>query len=123
MATPILDITEVADGQIDQFAIYNEALRDLEASENAAVSLDLSASDLTVTAEQMTRNKVFVTTGNAVSRTLSFPARIRNFLVRNTGSATLIVSIGSTTINVATLKTRMFQSDGATNGLVLLDLT
>jgi hypothetical protein len=122
MATPILDITEVADGQIDQFAVYNQALRDLEAAANAQLSIDLSAGNHSLTSAEFTRNFVFVTTGNAVSRTLSAPATIRTFVIRNAGSATLIVSVGSTTINVATAKSRMFYTDGTANWLVVLDL-
>jgi hypothetical protein len=123
MSTPILDITEVADGQIDQFAVYNQALRDLEAASNAQVSLDLSGGDYSLSAAEFTRNFVFITTGNAVSRTLSVPPTIRTFVVRNTGSATLIVSVGSTTINIATAKSRMFYTDGTANGIVALDFT
>jgi hypothetical protein len=123
MATPILNITEVADGQIDQFLVYNQALRDLEAATNAILPLDLSAANRSITSTEFTRNYIFVTTGNAVSRTLSFPSQIRNFVVRNAGSAVLIAAVGTTQINVPVGRSRMFYSDGTTNGLVLLDFT
>lgn len=123
MPTPILDLTEVADGQIDQFAVYNQALRDLEAASNAQLAVDLSAGDHSLTAAEFTRNFIFVATGNTVSREIAAPATIRVFVVRNTGSATLDVSVGSTTLTIATLKSRMFYTDGTANGIVALDFT
>jgi hypothetical protein len=122
MTTPILQITEVADGQTLQYVTYNDALRLLEQSCNDFLSVDLSSSDGTVTNASpnydMLRYGVFRTTGNTVARTLTFSAQKRSFVVDNTGSAALDVIIGSTTISVPATTAYRFYADGTTNGLV-----
>lgn len=123
MTTPILGITELADGQIDQFATANAAFRALEGSTNAVLSVDLTSADDTLTSDEFTRYFLFSTTGNSTTRTLTVPASARIFAVRNGGSSTLDVTRGSTTLTVASGKTRLFYTDGTTNGLTQLDLS
>lgn len=123
MTTPILEITELADGQINQFATMNTALRALEAAANDSLSVDLTSADATLTSAQFFGYWLFRTTGNAVSRTLNVPQKKRVFAVYNGGSATLNVTRGTTTLTVAASKTRIYYADGTANGLMLLDLT
>jgi hypothetical protein len=119
----ILGITKSNNNSTEAYLILNDAIDALAQSANRSLSINLASADYTLTATEFTRNKLFQTTGNAVSRTLTVPASVRIFAVRNGGSSTLNVTRGSTTLTVATTKTRFFYTDGTTNGLVLLDLT
>jgi hypothetical protein len=121
--SPILGITLLANSQVNQFALVNEAIETLEASSNDSLSIDLSAGNSTLTAPQFSGHFLFQTTGNAVSRTLTVPDDKRLFAVHNGGSATLNVTRGTTTLTVAASKSRLFYTDGTANGLVLLDFT
>lgn len=123
MATPILNITELSDGQVNQFATCNTALRALESAANDYLDVDLSGANDTLTAAEFRGAVIFRVTGNTVSRSLTLPANKRLFVISNGGSATLDVIIGSTTLTVAASKSRMFYADGTTNGLALMDFT
>lgn len=123
MATPILGLNELADGQIDQFLAVNENSLRIEDASNASIAVDLSAGDYTLTAAEFAGYFLFQSTGNAVSRTLTVPQSIRIFAVLNGGSATLNIARGTTTLTIAAGKTRIYHTDGTANGLVLLDLT
>lgn len=123
MTTPILGIPELADGQINQFAVANAAIRALESASNAVLSVNLSSGDHSLTAGEFTENFVFVTTGNSTTRTLTVQATRRVFAVLNGGSSTLNVTLGSTTLTLASNKTRLFYTDGTANGLTQLDLS
>lgn len=118
MTTPILLITELADGQVDQFATANEAWRSMEAAGNDFTTVSLASSDVTLTAAQFAADFLFVSSGNAVSRTLTIPAAKRFFAVYNGGSAALNVTRGSTTISVDVGDCVLLYSDGTTNGLL-----
>lgn len=120
MTTPILGIPEVSDGQVDQFLVYNNALRSLEASTNDFLSVSLASADLTLSSAQFTSVQVFRTTGNAVTRTLTVPASKRLFIVNNGGSAALNVTRGSTTFSVSAGNYSTFYTDGTTNGLAVV---
>lgn len=120
MTTPILKITEVANGQIDQYLTYNAALQQIEAAANDVLSIDMSAGNGTVTNTtpfNMLRYGVFKTTGNTVARTLTFSANKRVFIVHNSGSAALDVIIGTKTISVPATTAYRFYCDGTTNSL------
>lgn len=123
MTTPILEITELANGQINQFATANDAFRALEAALQAVLPVDLSSGSHALQDEDFLRNLIFVATGNTTSRTISIPQKARVFLVRNSGSASLDVVRGSTTIAIASGKSRVLYTDGTANGLVALDLS
>ena len=102
MTTPILGITELASGQVDQFATANEAFRALESASNNVLQLTISGAT-TLTAEQFTRNAVFACAGHTASQNLTVPALSRVFVVHNKGSASgsLNVVRGSTSISLA----------------------
>ncbi len=121
MTTPILKIPEVADGQINQYLTYNDALRDLESSTNDFLVVDLTAGDYGVTNDSPTyifsRYFLFKTDGNTVARSITVPSSKRFFAVQNGGSATLTVTSGSTSIGVTAGDTILFYHDGVANGL------
>lgn len=117
MTTPILGITEVANNQTDQYLTVNEALRDLESAGNAFVTVNFAAGDVTLTGAQFTRNVLFRSSGNTVSRRMTIPASMRLFIVENAGSVALIVKCGTTEISVDALGATLFYSGGTANGL------
>lgn len=120
MATPILNITECASGQVDQFAVYNEALRALEQAANGFIEKDLSAANLSLTLADFRAYYLFRIINNAVARDLTLPANKRNFAVQNTGSATLSIKLGSTTLTLLAGASAMYYADGTANGLIKL---
>lgn len=127
MTTPILKITEAANGQVDQYLTYNEALRALEASANNFYVVDMSSGDVTLTDTANTnpalnyifsRNQVFRTTGNTVARVLTVPQSKRLFVVQNGGSAAVTVKRGTSEVSLAATLSSIFYCDGTANGLV-----
>lgn len=120
MATPILNITECSNGQVDQFATYNEALRSLEKATQDFTEVDLTSVNVSLTLEDFRSYYLFKTINNAVARNLTFPANKRNFSVQNTGSATLSIKLGSTTLTLTAGSSGIYYADGTTNGLIKL---
>lgn len=118
MSTPILDITELANGQVDQYLTANEAFRLLEAAGNDYEAVDLSTSDAALTSVQLVQHAMFMTSGNTVARTLTVPASKRLFLVSNGGSAELTVAVGATSIAVGAGTAGLFYGDGTADGLI-----
>ena len=118
MTTPILGITEVSDGQINQYITYNEALRDIEASTNDFFAVDLTAGDAVLTDEQFTRAFLFKAFGNAVPRSITVPQSKRSFAVYNGGSADLTVTRGSTSHTISDGTGASFSTDGTTDFLL-----
>ena len=118
MTTPILAIPECASGQVDQFAVYNEALRALEKATQDFLEVDLVSANATLTAANFRAYYLFRAKNNAVARDLTLPANKRNFAVQNTGSATLSIKLGSTTLTLTAGSSAMYYADGTTNGLI-----
>lgn len=124
MTTPILSITEVANNQVNQYLTVNEAIRALESSANAFVTVDLSAGDATISNADpdyfFSRNVLFKSSGNSVARVLTIPAITRLFAVLNGGSATLTVKRGTSEYSVSAAHAILFYADGTTNGLIAI---
>lgn len=122
MTTSILNIPEVADGQINQYLTYNQALRDLEASINDFYTVDLSAGNVTLTNATpdfiFSRYAVFKSSGNSVARILTVPQSKRLFIVNNGGTADLTVKRGSVEIVIEPGGASLFYCDGTTNGMI-----
>lgn len=129
MTTPILKITEAANGQVDQYLTYNEALRALESSTNNFYVVDMSTGDVTMTDAAnadpalnyiFSRNQVFRTSGNTVARVLTVPQSKRLFVVQNGGTFALTVKRGTSEISLAATLAAIFYCDGTANGLVAI---
>lgn len=129
MTTPILKITEAANGQVDQYLTYNEALRAMESSTNNFYVVDMSSGDVTLTDAAnvdpalnyiFSRNQVFRTSGNTVARVLTVPQSKRLFVVQNGGSVAVTVKRGTTEFSVASGRASTFYCDATANGLVLV---
>lgn len=121
MATPILNITELANGQVDQYLTANEAFRDLEVATNGVLAVDLSGGGVTLTLEQLRGAALFVCSGHTVASTLTIPALTRFFLVANRGTGDVDVEVGSTSITVTAGAMRAFFADGTTDGLFVAE--
>jgi hypothetical protein len=117
MTTPILNITEISGNQLNQYITANEAFRALEASTNQVLEVDLSGSDVTLTEAQFTGAYVFVGTGHTLTRALILPASKRAFVVRNAGTQSIIVTLGSSTVIVPASESFLLMTDGTANGL------
>ena len=118
MATPILNITELANGQVDQYITANEMGRSLEAAGNDFLSVDLSAGNVALTAAQYRGYVLFRSSGNAVARNLTLQAIKRLIVVHNNGTDILSVIVGSTTVAIPVAEAQLLYSDGTTNGLI-----
>jgi len=117
-----LNLTAVAAGQNSKEVTINDADAAIESALTDTLSLDLSAGNVTVTALQYRRNIGFTTTGNAISRDLTLQTIKRTVWVRNSGSATLNIKVGSTTLTLAAAGFMLIYTDGTTNGLAKIDL-
>jgi len=120
MTTPILNITECASGQVDQFAVYNEALRSLEKATQDFTEVDLASANAALTDANFRAYYLFRAKNNAVARDLILPANKRNFAVQNSGSATLSIKLGSTPLTLTAGASAMYYADGTANGLIKL---
>jgi len=120
MATPILNIAECASGQVDQFAVYNEALRSLEKATQDFLEVDLASANATLTLANFRAYFLFRIKNNTVARDFTLQVNKRFFAVQNTGSATLSIKLGSTTLTLAAGASAMYYADGTTNGLIKL---
>ncbi|HSX49947.1 MAG TPA: hypothetical protein VLF09_03255 [Cellvibrio sp.] len=120
MTTPLLDITEVANNQVNQYLTVNEAIRALESAGNDGFEIDLSSGDATILADDLLRAFMFVSSGNAVARVITVPAKRRAFAVQNAGTATLKVKRGSAEIDVRAGTASFFYMDGTANGLIVI---
>ncbi|GAB3099654.1 hypothetical protein G8770_03505 [Aestuariicella hydrocarbonica] len=119
MTTPILGITELADGQIDQFATANAAFRALEAAANDWTAVNVSAGDAAVSDADMKTYQVFSVSGHTANQAVTFGANKRVFQVYNASDTyTTNVTIGATVISVPAETLYKFWADGTTDGLV-----
>lgn len=118
MTTPILNIPEVQSGQVNQYLVYNTALRALEASQNDVIDVDLSSADGSVTLEELRQHWMIVGSGHSVPRAITVPSAKRQFAVHNTGTDTVTVSIGATDVVIPASTSYLLYADGTANGLV-----
>lgn len=93
--TPILHMPEVASNQDQKEATINTAIAILEAASNEAVTVDLTAANVTLNTEQFTRAFFFQFTGHTVPRTVTVPNTPRWFAVENKGSASVTLRTGA----------------------------
>ena len=118
MATPILDIVEIADGQVDQYAVANTAFRDLEKSTNDYLTVDMSSGTVAPTDAEFREAFAFICSGQTADTELTIPNIKRCFAVINSDSTYEVdVTKGSTVIAVALSSNGLFYSDDNANGL------
>lgn len=117
MTTPILQIPEVANNQVNQYLTVNEALRSLEAAMNDFLPVNLSAGNKTVSLAEFVNYFLFRCSGNSVARNIDFPLGKRFFAVLNSGTASLSVRMGAITISLPAGASAFFYTDGTVSGL------
>jgi len=119
MATPILNIPELAAGQATPYATANAMGRALEAAANDFLSVDLSSGNVALTAAQYRGYVLFRASGNTVARDLTLQAIKRLVMIDNSaGTATLSIKLGATTLTLSAGEKALYYTDGTTNGLV-----
>lgn len=118
-----LNLTAVAANQNQKEVTINDADAAIESALTETLSIDLSAGNHTLSSAEYTRNFGFVTTGNAVSRDLTTPAVERTVWIKNSGSATLNIKRGTTTLTLAASGYAFFYTDGTANGIEKVDVT
>ncbi|MEP3857280.1 MAG: hypothetical protein ABJM39_09585 [Porticoccus sp.] len=119
MATPILNIPELAAGQATPYATANAMGRALEAAANDFLSVDLSSGNVALTAAQYRGYVLFRASGNTVARDLTLQAIKRLVIIDNSdGTATLSIKLGATTLTLSAGEKALYYTDGTANGLV-----
>lgn len=123
--TPNLGITHVLQSQTSKEVTINAALSALDDAGNNGTSHDLSAGNVTLTSAQFRAGIMFTTTGNAVSRDLTLPGSIqrRVFFIYNSGSATLNVKKGTTTLTLLAGKIMQAYTIADANTLVAMPIS
>jgi hypothetical protein len=123
MPTDNLQLTQIAANQDQKEVTANAALLQLSSALADSKSYDLSAGNAAVSTGDYENFLIFETTGNAISRNLTLPAHERAaVLIKNGGSATLNIVVGSTTLTLASGKYGFYRTDGTTNGLEAISL-
>lgn len=118
-----LNITTVATSQSNKETTINDADARLENALTDALTTSLAGGNVTLTADQYQTHMVFKTSGNAVPRDLTLPAKERFAIFYNGGSALLTIKCGSGSITLKTLGYCIVYTDGTTNGIEKLDVT
>lgn len=118
-----LNLDQVASNQTQKEVTINDATAQLDAAITEQYSANLTSGNLTLTSAQFRGAVLFITTGNSVSRDLTFPAIKRSlFAIKNGGSATLNIKVGSTTLTLGAGLYSFYQTDGTTNGIAVFNL-
>lgn len=121
MPTPNLNITHIAAAQKQKEVTANAAFDALDKALTAALSVDFTAGDVTLTDAQFREHIAFQAANLATARTLTVPAIRRLFVGDNVaGSDTLTIVRGSTGIALAAGDNRFFCTDGSADGLLQL---
>jgi hypothetical protein len=116
--TAILQITELANNQVNHNVTVNEGLAALEKATQDFMAVDLAAADVEIDLEDFLRCFMYVAENNSVARAIEFPANKRGFAVNNTGSDTLTITIGTTDLTLAASASGFYYADGTADGLI-----
>lgn len=122
--TPLLGITELTPNQSGKETTVNDAIIALEAATNATLAVAMAAGDVTLSANQFTRNIIFNCTGATANRILNIPAQVngvnvsRIFGVRNSTAFQITVQVTGapgTAVVLQPSETRLCDVDGSGN--------
>jgi hypothetical protein len=118
MSSPNLAVPHVAAAQAQKEVTINQAVDLLDRAVTDVLTVDLGAGDVTLTAEQYRRHRVFRSANLTTARTLTLPAIKREVSVDNgTGTADLTVARGTGTVVIPAGAALVVYTDGSTNGL------
>lgn len=109
-----LNFDQVAANQNQKEVTINDAFDQVDGALTEHLTVDLSAADVTLTADQWTRNWFFECMGHTVARTVTLPAMKRPAVVKNAGTGALTLQVmGGGTAVVQAAQTVMVYNDGA----------
>ncbi|WP_439580410.1 hypothetical protein [Elioraea sp.] len=118
MSSPNLAITHVVAAQSQKEVTINHAVDLLDRAVTEVLTVDLGTADVTLTAEQYRRHRVFRAANVTVPRTLTVPAIRREVAIDNAdGTATLTVARGAGSVDVPAGAALTVYTDGTTNGI------
>lgn len=117
-----LNLTQVSAGQNTKEATINDADAAIEAALTESFSVVLTSGNVALTAAQYRGALAFITTGNAISRDLTLQAIKRTVWIKNGGSATMNIKLGSTTLTLGAGRYSFYYTDGTANGLEKVDV-
>lgn len=117
MSTPILNIPEVSSGVVNAYLIVNAALRSMESAVSGFIDVDLASSSRSISEDDFLKYFLFNCINNAVTRTITVPAKVRVFGVANAGAVALSVIRGTKVVPVGVGEAAIFFTDGSVNGL------
>lgn len=117
-----LSLDSVSPTQTSKETTINAVFAEIEASIAGVLVVDCSAGNGAVSATQAKRNSVVRIAGNTVARTVTFSPTKRLLTVKNTGSAAVTLTVGSTTSSLGAGAATVMYMDGTTNGLEVLAL-
>lgn len=111
---PNLNLDQVASNQNQKEVTINDAFAQVDEALTEALTVDLSAGDAALTADQWTRNWLFNCSGHTVTRTLTMPATKRPAVVKNAGIGMVTLQVvGGGSAVVQPGQTVMVYNDGA----------
>lgn len=116
--TSILQITELANNQVNHNVTVNAGFSDVEKATQDFMVIDLAAGDVSVSLGDFLRHFLFRAANNAVARVLELPVNKRFFAVQNTGSDSLTIRLGATDLTLATTLSAFYYTDGTADGLI-----
>lgn len=119
--TTQMGVTLIENGQNDKEDAMNLALNRIEDFLTESLTLDFTSADITLTSDQFRTAVQFDCENVSVARALTVPALAKLFVVSadSGNSADVTVTRGSTTEAVSAGETKIFYTDGTTNGLVV----
>jgi hypothetical protein len=118
MTSPNLAVPHLAAAQAQKEVTINQAVDLLDRAVTEVLTVDLSAGDVALTAEQYRRHRVFRAVGVSVPRTLTVPAIRREVAVDNAdGAEALTVARGAGSVAVPAGAALTVYTDGTTNGI------
>ena len=118
MSSPNLAVPHVAAAQAQKEVTINQAVDLLDRAVTDVLTVDLGAGDVTLTAEQYRRHRVFRSANLTTARTLTLPAIRREVAIDNAdGTATLTVARGAGSVEIPAGAALTVYTDGTTNGI------
>lgn len=114
-----LDLTQMTSNQIDKHVTNNDGNGELDAALTESLDVDFTSSDATLSDTDFRRHFEFNATNLSTARTLTVPNIKRFFFVNNeSGTDTLTVVRGATSIVIEAGENGLFYCDGTTDGLI-----
>lgn len=114
-----LNLDQVADNQSNKEVTINDMSGQVDAAITEEFTANMTSGNVSVTSAQYRAACVITCSGHAVARDLTLPAVKRQMTIRNdgTGSGTVSIKRGSTTLSLVIGDAVTVYTDGTTDGL------